>query len=34
MRHVLAIDGGGVAAWRVDAGGKTGGETRVEARRL
>ena len=28
MRHILAIDGGRVAAWRVDAGGETGVETR------
>ena len=32
MRYVRAIGGGGVAAWRVDAGGKTGGEPRGEIR--
>ena len=26
MRHILAIDGGRVATWRVDTGGKTGGK--------
>ena len=34
MRHILAIDGGRVATWRVDTGGKTGGKTGVETRRL